>query len=61
MRTRFLPAWVSLLGLLAAAFFLVSALGVTTDADPVMLFGLLGFVAWSIWILGVSAHMWRTP
>ena len=61
MRTRFLPTWVSALGLVAAALFLVSMLGTTTDADPVMFFGFIGFIAWSIWILAVSAHMWRTP
>lgn len=60
LRTKFLPRWVSLLGLLSAALFLVSTLGTTTDADVVMFFGFAGFITWVVWILAVSVHMWRT-
>lgn len=60
LRTKFLPKWVSMLGLLSAALFLVSILGTTTDSDPIMFFGFIGFITWSIWILGVVVHMWRT-
>lgn len=60
LRTEFLPKWVAMLGLLSAALFLVSTLGTTTDADPIMFFGFIGFISWTIWILAVSLHLWRT-
>ena len=60
LRTRFLPKWVVLVGLLSAGLFVVSIIGTTTDADLLQFFGFLGFITWLIWILGVSAHMWRT-
>lgn len=60
IRTAFIPKWVSMMGLLGALLFLASTIGTTTDADLVMFTGFAGFIAWSIWIVGVSVHMWRT-
>ncbi len=60
LRSSLLPKWVSAVGLLSAALFLVSTLGATTDTDAVMFFGFIGFLVWAVWILAVSAHLWRT-
>jgi hypothetical protein len=60
LRTKFLPGWVTIVGLVSAACFVVSMFGTTTDEDFVMLFGFIGFIAWAVWILGVSLHLWRT-
>jgi hypothetical protein len=60
LRSGLFPKWVSAVGLLSAALFLVSTLGATTDTDAVMFFGFIGFLVWSVWILAVSAHLWRT-
>jgi uncharacterized protein DUF4386 len=60
LRTGFLPQWLTFVGLLAAVLFLVSSIGSATDEQAIMIFGFIGFVAWSIWILGVSFYMWRT-
>jgi hypothetical protein len=60
IRTGFIPKWVSMVGLLGALLFLVSTIGTTTDADLVMFTGFAGFIIWSVWILAVSVHMWRT-
>lgn len=60
IRTDLLPKWLTGVGLVSAALFLVASLGTMTDSDPVMLFGFLGFIAWLVWILGTSAQIWRT-
>jgi hypothetical protein len=60
VRTGFLPRWITIIGYVAAALFLVASVGAATDADGIMIFGFLGFLVWSIWILCVSAHLWRT-
>jgi hypothetical protein len=60
LRTNFLPKWVTNVGLVSAALWLVATIGTMTDQDPFPLFGLLGFVTWMIWIVGTSVHMWRT-
>ncbi len=60
LRTALLPKWVTWLGLVSAAVFLVSTLGSTTDADAIVVFGFIGFITWAIWLLAVAVHMWRT-
>ena len=60
LRTGLLPKWVTWLGLVSAAVFLVSTLGSTTDADAIVVFGFIGFITWAIWLLAVAVHMWRT-
>ncbi len=60
LRNGFLPKWNALLGFLPAALFLVSTTGVMTDGNLPMITGGLGFIAWAIWILATSVHMWWT-
>jgi hypothetical protein len=58
-RARITPAWVSVIGFVAAVAFLGSSLGSVTDAQAVNLLGLVAFFVWCVWILAVSATMWR--
>ena len=61
LRAKMLPSWMGYLGLLSAALFLVATIGSANDSTAFMLFGLLGFVAWSLWTLGVSFELWKHP
>lgn len=60
-RTGMLPKWVTTVGLAAAVLNLVSSFGLLSDADGLMFFGLIGFLAWALWLIATSVHMWRTP
>lgn len=60
MRTKMLPAWSTYLGLLAAAGFLVSTLGTLSESGAFMAIGMISFLVWALWIIVVSAHLWRT-
>jgi hypothetical protein len=60
LRTGFLPRWITIIGIVASALFLVASVGSATDADAIVFFGFAGFIVWCVWILAVSAHMWRT-
>lgn len=59
-RTGTLPSWVVGVGVVSAALFVGSAVLTTTagggTADAI---GALGFALWCVWILAVSAVMWR--
>lgn len=58
-RTKTLPTWVVIVGVVSALGFLVSAvLGATANSDASSAVGFVGFVLWCVWILGVSARMW---
>lgn len=61
LRTKMLPQWLAYAGMLAAVLFLVGSIGTATDAGAFMFLGMLGFLVWSIWILGVSYEMWKHP
>jgi hypothetical protein len=63
LRSQMLPAWLSWLGVVAGlAFLLAGVLGAATDNASGLTVGLIGFIGWSVWILGVSAVLWRdTP
>ena len=61
LRTKMLPAWMAFLGLLSAALFLVATIGSANDSSAFMIFGLLGFITWCIWLLGVSFELWKRP
>jgi hypothetical protein len=60
LRSRFLPRWVAVLGLVSAALFLVATSAAGSYSDGAMFAGFLGFITWMVWILAVSAHLWRT-
>ena len=61
LRTKMLPAWMAYLGLLSAALFLVATIGSASDSTAFMIFGLLGFITWCVWTLGVSFELWKHP
>lgn len=58
-RTRMLPQWLIVLGLLSALAFFVSAVLVASNTDVTGSLGLAAFVLWCAWILCVSHRMWR--
>ena len=59
-RTRTLPTWVVVIGVVAALGFLGSAVaGVVTAGGAADVVGAAGFGLWCVWILAVSVVMWR--
>lgn len=59
-RTRTLPIWVVVVGVVAALGFLGSAIGgVVSAGGTADAVGAVGFGLWCVWILAVSAVMWR--
>jgi hypothetical protein len=60
LRHRITPTWVSYLGFVAALAFLGSTLGSISDAQAFLVLGLVAFFTWCVWILAVSATMWRS-
>ena len=58
-RTRFVPVWTNALGALAAVAFVIGGFGAGTDANAVNLFNLVAFLAFCVWIVAVSAYLWR--
>lgn len=62
-RSRLLPRWLVLVGLVSAVAFLISAvLGALTADATSNTVSLVGFVLWLAWILGVSYRMYdRAP
>jgi hypothetical protein len=58
-RTKVMPRWTSYLGWAAALAFLVSSIGTVSDSSVINIFGLVAFLIWCVWILAVSAFMWR--
>ncbi len=60
LRTGMLPKWATIVGLVSAVAFLFGGFGVMTDADAILLFGFIGFIMWSVWLVATSVHMWRT-
>jgi hypothetical protein len=59
MRSGMLARWVALVGYLAAVGFLVASLGSASDQTAFGFIGLAAFVVWCIFILSVSAQMWK--
>jgi hypothetical protein len=60
LRHRITPPWVSCVGVGAALAFLASTIGSVTDAPAYLVIGLVAFLTWCVWILAVSATMWRS-
>jgi hypothetical protein len=60
LRYKMLPAWMAWVGVVSGLAFLVSAvLGSATDNASGVVFGFIGFIGWSVWVLGVSFQIWR--
>ena len=58
-RTKMLPVWLTYVGWIGSAGFLVASFGSASDADVLTVLGLVSFLVWCVWIVGVSASMWR--
>jgi hypothetical protein len=61
LRTKWLPSWIAGIGLLGATAQLVGSAGTMTDADWPMYAGMIGFLAWCIWIIASGLQMYRKP
>ena len=61
LRTKVFPQWITYIGLLAAVLMLIGTIGTASDSGAFLVFGILGFLVWSIWILGVSYELWKHP
>lgn len=59
IRARMLPLWIVVLGFASALAFLVTAVLGASDTDVNGSVGLVAFVLWLVWIVGVSACIWR--
>ena len=59
-RHRITPVWVSVLGFVAGLAFFAGTIGGVTDGHGVVALGLGAFFVWCVWILAVSATMWRS-
>jgi hypothetical protein len=63
LRAKMFPTWLAWVGVVAGLAFVVSAvLGSATDNASGLAAGLVGFIGWSVWVLGVSFGIWSdTP
>lgn len=63
LRAKMFPTWLAWLGVVAGLAFLVSAvLGSATDSSSGLAAGFVGFIGFSVWVLGVSFVIWsETP
>lgn len=58
-RTKMLPVWLTYLGWVVSAGFLVASFGSASDANVFGFLGLGSFLVFCVWVLGVSNSMWR--
>ncbi|WJK36623.1 DUF4386 family protein [Solwaraspora sp. WMMA2065] len=56
------PAWQRLLGMVGGSLLLAAGLGnlAIADGSPLILVGLLGFVAWLVWLLATGVRLVRS-
>lgn len=60
LRSKMLPVWMGWLGAVAGAAFLVAAvIGSASDSPAAIVVGLISFLGWCVWIIGVSVVIWR--
>ena len=59
IRTRFIPAWLAWASAAVAILGIIGLLAVANDADAWLGFGFATFLVWSVWILCISAVLWR--
>ena len=61
VRAKMFPMWIVAIGMLSGLGFIISAvIGVSSTSFSASIIGLVSFIAWAVWILGVSFTMWRT-
>ena len=58
-RTAFLPKWVAQTGLVVVAANLLSGVAVASDAAVWGQIGFIAFLAWALWTVAVSVHMFQ--
>jgi MFS family permease len=58
-KTNMLPQWLTVIGWVAAAGFLVASVSAASDADVFGFIGLSSFLLWCIWIVAISLLMFR--
>lgn len=59
IRTKFIPAWLAWASAGVAVLGIIGLLAVANDADAWLGFGFVTFLLWSVWILCVTAVLWR--
>ncbi len=59
--THMFPNWVTIIGWIAAAGFVVSTFSTASESDAFGVFGLLAFLIWCAWIIATSVLMLRAP
>ena len=60
-RTKMFAMWINVVGWLAAFAFLISTLGVVSDASWLFVAGLIAFLVWCVWIVAISVVLYRQP
>lgn len=58
-RRAIFPAWINVVGWIAALAFLVASISIASDASWLGVFGLIAFFVWALWILAISVRMLR--
>lgn len=58
-RTGMFPAWTNYVGGLAAVAFAVSSFGAVNTNGVVNACGIVAFLVWCVWIVGLSVYLWR--
>jgi len=61
VRANVAPTWIAYLGWLAALGFFAGTASTVTDASAATAICLVAFLVWCVWILAMSATMWRAP
>jgi len=56
-----LPKWFAYAGEAVALLWFVGAAGVATENDTIFVLGFIAFLAWAIWLIGLSVLLYRTP
>ena len=61
VRAKMFPMWIVAIGMLSGLGFIISAvISVSSTSFSASIIGLVSYIAWAVWILGVSFTMWRT-
>jgi hypothetical protein len=60
-RTKMFATWINILGWVAALGFLISTLGVVSDASWLFVAGLVAFLVWCVWVVAISIILYRQP
>lgn len=59
IRTRFIPSWLAWGGVAVTVLALLGTIGAGSDEDIWLGLGFLAFILWSVWILCITAVLWK--